>query len=85
VGECTVIQYQYFRTPLADEPAIAEAEAKRQKYADVTYDEDFVTVMGIGRRTPALVSNDDVYRFGRNEMGNQNFHTWLDRLLSASR
>jgi phenylpropionate dioxygenase-like ring-hydroxylating dioxygenase large terminal subunit len=84
VGECTVIQYQYFRTPLADEPAIAEAEAKRQKYADVTYDEDFVTVMGIGRRTPALVSNDDVYRFGRNEMGNQNFHTWLDRLLSAS-
>ena len=83
VGECTVIQYQYFRTPLADEPAIAEAEAKRQKYADVTYDEDFVTVMGIGRRTPALVSNDDVYRFGRNEMGNQNFHTWLDRLLSA--
>jgi phenylpropionate dioxygenase-like ring-hydroxylating dioxygenase large terminal subunit len=82
VGECTVIQYQYFRAPLADEPAIAEAEAKRQRYADVTYDEDFVTVMGIGRRTPALVSNDDVYRFGRNEMGNQNFHTWLDRLLA---
>ncbi len=81
VSECTVIQYQYFRAPLADDTALAEAEAKRQRYADVTYDEDFVTVMGIGRRLKVLAESGDVFRFGRNEIGNQNLHTWLDRLV----
>ncbi len=84
VGECTVIQYQYFREPLSTDTARAEAEAKRQRYADVTYEEDFVTVMGIGRRMHALAEAGDVFRFGRNEMGNQNLHTWVHRLLEAS-
>ncbi len=82
VGECTVIQYQYFREPLDSDPALAEAEAKRQRYADVTYDEDFVTVMGIGRRADALAETGDVFRFGVNEIGNQNLHTWVARLLA---
>ena len=83
VGECTVIQYQYFREPLETDEALAEAEAKRQTYADVTYDEDFVTVMAIGRRMPALAATDDVMRFGRNEMGNQNLHRWVADLVAT--
>jgi phenylpropionate dioxygenase-like ring-hydroxylating dioxygenase large terminal subunit len=82
VGECTVSQYQYFRQPLVDDAAIAEAEAKRARYEAVTYEEDFLTVMGIGRRMPAMA--DDVVRFGRNEIGNQTIHTWIDRLLQTS-
>ena len=39
--------------------------------------------MGIGRRLPALVDAGDVFRFGRNEMGNQNLHRWLDVLVDA--
>ena len=83
VGECTVVQYQYFRQPLEGDAALAEAEAKRQTYADVTYDEDFVTVMAIGRRMPALAATDDVMRFGRNEMGNQNLHRWVADLVAT--
>jgi phenylpropionate dioxygenase-like ring-hydroxylating dioxygenase large terminal subunit len=82
VEECTVVQYQYFREPLQRDDAIAEAEAKRQRYAAVTYDEDFVTVLGISNNLEALA--DDVFRFGRNEMGNQNLHRWLDRLLEEA-
>ncbi len=83
VDECTVIQYQYFREPLLTDEARADAEAKRKKYEQVTYEEDFLTVMGIGRRLPALVDAGDVFRFGRNEMGNQNLHRWLDVLVDA--
>jgi phenylpropionate dioxygenase-like ring-hydroxylating dioxygenase large terminal subunit len=82
VDECTVVQYQYFREPISDDEAVAEAEAKRQKYADVTYQEDFLTVLGIGRRVAALAEAGDVFRFGRNEMGNQNLHAWLARLVA---
>lgn len=82
VGESTVIQYQYFRDPLDTEEKLAEAEKKRQLYADVTYDEDFVTVMDITRRVDVLAESGDVFRFGRNEMGNQNLHRWVDRLTS---
>jgi phenylpropionate dioxygenase-like ring-hydroxylating dioxygenase large terminal subunit len=78
--ESTVIQYQYFRDPLDTDDQLAEAEAKRQKYADVTYDEDFVTVMDITRRMPVLAESSDVIRFGRNEVGNQNLHRWVARL-----
>ena len=75
VDESTVIQYQYFREPLVDDEAIADAEAKRQLYADVTYEEDFVTVMDITRRVDVLAEAGEVFRFGRNEIGNQNLHT----------
>lgn len=80
VRECTVIQYQYFREPLQSDQSIADAEAKRQRYADVTFLEDFTTVMAIGRRMSALAG--DVFRFGRNEMGNQNLHRWVAKLLA---
>jgi nitrite reductase/ring-hydroxylating ferredoxin subunit len=83
VDECTVIQYQYFREPLVDDVAIADAEAKRQLYADVTYDEDFVTVMDITRRVDVLAEAGDVFRFGRNEVGNQNLHRWIAALIET--
>ncbi|MET0911188.1 MAG: aromatic ring-hydroxylating dioxygenase subunit alpha [Ilumatobacteraceae bacterium] len=84
VHECTVIQYQYFREPLVDDVALADAEVKRQLYADVTYDEDFVTVMDITRRVDVLADAGDVFRFGRNEVGNQNLHRWIARLIEAT-
>ena len=84
VNECTVIQYQYFREPLVDDVAIADAEAKRKLYADVTYDEDFVTVMDITRRVDVLADAGDVFRFGRNEVGNQNLHRWIATLIAPA-
>lgn len=82
VGECTVVQYQYFREPLDTDDKLADAEAKRQKYADVTYDEDFITVMDVTRRFDVLAEAGEPIRFGRNEMGNQNLHTWVGKLLA---
>lgn len=81
-GECEVVQYQYFREPLETEAELAEAEAKRKKYEQVTYEEDFVTVMDVTRRVDVLADAGDVFRFGRNEMGNQNLHTWVAKLLA---
>lgn len=80
-GECSVVQYQYFRSPLDTADKLAEAEAKRQRYEHVTYEEDFVTVMDLTRRVDALVAAGLPFRFGRNEMGNQNLHTWIAKLL----
>jgi phenylpropionate dioxygenase-like ring-hydroxylating dioxygenase large terminal subunit len=85
VHESTVIQYQYFREQLVDDVAIADAEAKRQLYADVTYDEDFVTVMDITRRVDVLAEAGDVFRFGRNEVGNQNLHRWIASMIDPPR
>ena len=48
----------------------------------VTYEEDFLTVMALTRRIDALAEAGEVFRFGRNEMGQQNLHTWLDKLLA---
>jgi phenylpropionate dioxygenase-like ring-hydroxylating dioxygenase large terminal subunit len=80
--ECRVVQYQYFRQPLDTADKEAEAEAKRQKYAHVTYEEDFVTVMDVTRRVGAMVDAGLPFRFGRNEMGNQNLHNWVAKLLA---
>ena len=80
VDQCRVVQYQYFRQPLMTDEARDEAERKRALYERVTYEEDFVTVMKIGRRFDALA--DDVFRFGRNERGNQNLHRWVAQLTA---
>jgi phenylpropionate dioxygenase-like ring-hydroxylating dioxygenase large terminal subunit len=82
VGESTVIQYQYFRDPLDTDDKLADAEAKRQRYRDVTYEEDFLTVLDITRRVDVLAEAGDVFRFGRNEMGNQNLHRWVAHLIA---
>ena len=55
----------------------------RQKYEQVTYEEDFITVMSVTRRVDVLADAGEVFRFGRNEVGNQNLHTWLEKLLAT--
>ncbi len=75
---CTVEQFQYFREPMVTPEQIADADAKRELYYAVTRDEDFATVIQITDAFPAIT--DDVIRYGRNEVGNQNLHAWIDRL-----
>jgi hypothetical protein len=75
----TTVQYHYYRQPVEGDEAIATAEARRQLYAQVTSQEDFVTGFKINRSLPAM--GDDHIRFGRNERGNQNLHTWIDKLV----
>jgi hypothetical protein len=39
-------------------------------------------VIDVTRRVDALAAQGESFRFGRNEMGNQNLHTWLARLVA---
>jgi phenylpropionate dioxygenase-like ring-hydroxylating dioxygenase large terminal subunit len=81
VGQCRVEQFQYFREPMTTEAQIADADAKRELYFAVTRDEDFATVKEVTAAATAL--GEDVFRFGRNELGNQNLHRWVDALASG--
>ncbi len=80
VGESTVVQYHYSRTPITTDEQTAEIEGRRVTYAAVTRDEDFVTVVGINRALPAF--GDGTFLFGRNESGNHNLHRWVEKLTS---
>jgi phenylpropionate dioxygenase-like ring-hydroxylating dioxygenase large terminal subunit len=82
VATSIVTQYQYFREPLVTEEAMAEAERKRALYEAVTGEEDFSTVMKITAALPSIA--DDVFRFGRNELGNQNLHQWVEKLVTGN-
>ena len=77
----TTAQYHYYRQPVEGDEAVATAEARRLLYAQVTSEEDFVTGFKINRGLGAMA--DDHIRFGRNERGNQNLHTWIDRLVDG--
>jgi phenylpropionate dioxygenase-like ring-hydroxylating dioxygenase large terminal subunit len=77
-SRCTVEQFQYFREPMSTPEQIADADAKRELYYAVTRDEDFATVLQITDAFPAIA--DDVIRYGRNEMGNQNLHRWVAKV-----
>jgi phenylpropionate dioxygenase-like ring-hydroxylating dioxygenase large terminal subunit len=74
-----VEQFQYFREPMVTAEQIAEADAKRDLYYAVTRDEDFATVLEVTQGAGAI--GNDVFRYGRNEPGNQNIHRWIDRLV----
>jgi phenylpropionate dioxygenase-like ring-hydroxylating dioxygenase large terminal subunit len=78
---CTVTQFQYFREPMVTDEQIAEADAKRELYYMVTRDEDFATVQQVTAALGAIPN--DVFRYGRNEQGNQNLHQWIDKLINA--
>jgi hypothetical protein len=78
VRRCRVEQFQYFREPMATPEQIAEADAKRDLYYAVTRDEDFATVLEVTQGAGAI--GNDVFRYGRNEPGNQNLHRWIQRL-----
>jgi len=77
----TTAQYHYYRQPVEGDEAVATAEARRLLYAQVTGEEDFVTGFKINRGLGAMA--DDHIRFGRNERGNQNLHSWIDRLVDG--
>ena len=77
----TTVQYHYHREPVVGEEAVLAAEARRKLYADVTGDEDFATGFKIMAALDAL--GDDSFRYGRNERGNQNFHTWIARIVDG--
>lgn len=83
VDRSTVMQYHYSRTPIDTDAAREEMEARRVMYTAVTRDEDFATVLGINGSLSAIA--DESFLFGRNETGNQNLHTWVDRLTGADR
>jgi len=76
------VQYHYYRQPVEGDEAVATAEARRLLYAQVTGQEDFVTGFKINRSLGAMA--DDHIRFGRNERGNQNLHTWIDKLVDGA-
>jgi phenylpropionate dioxygenase-like ring-hydroxylating dioxygenase large terminal subunit len=79
--QSTVEQFQYFREPMVTEAQITDADAKRELYFAVTRDEDFATVFEVTRAAQAL--QGDVFRFGRNELGNQHFHQWAEGLAEG--
>ncbi len=78
VNTCRVEQFQYFREPMTTDAQIADADAKRELYFAVTRDEDFSTVKEV--TVAAMAIGNDVFRFGRNEVGNQNLHRWVDAI-----
>jgi hypothetical protein len=41
--------------------------------------------MSVTRRVDVLADAGEVFRFGRNEIGNQNLHNWLEKLVSDTR
>jgi phenylpropionate dioxygenase-like ring-hydroxylating dioxygenase large terminal subunit len=79
---CTVEQFQYFREPMVTAEQIAEADTKRELYYAVTRDEDFATVLQVTGALGAVP--DDVFRYGRNEQGNQNLHRWVEALVNGT-
>ncbi len=81
VDRCTVEQFQYFRQPMVSESEIEAANRKRDYYFAVTRDEDFATVMEVTAAAGAI--GDDVFRYGRNEVGNQNVHRWIQGLADG--
>ena len=60
----------------------AGTDSDAEAYEQVTYEEDFLTVMSVTRRVDVLADAGEVFRFGRNEIGNQNLHNWLNELLA---
>ena len=74
----TVEAFQYFYEPMVSPEQI---EAKRNLYYQVTTEEDYSTVRSITDALPSMAG--DVFRYGRNEPGNQNAHRWIDALIAA--
>ena len=74
-------QYHYFREPVEGDEALAKVEERRQLYAAVTGQEDFLTGFKITKALDSI--GDDVFRFGRNERGNQHLHTWINALVEG--
>lgn len=71
------------RKPPGDDHEVHEAEIARDWFYDVTYGEDYITNYGVQRGVTALPAGDSQI-FGRNEIGVQQFHRTLNRLMAEN-
>lgn len=71
----------HLRTGVPDTEAERQAAMDRVRFLEhVVTAEDYATGLGINRALPSGANTEFV--FGRNEAGNQHFHTWVERLVS---
>lgn len=75
----TILSYICREAP-ADETARANVEEMCRFFGDVTHDEDYL----LGRTVQKGLESGarEFVTFGRNEVGNQHFHRWLDHYLT---
>ena len=59
---------------------LARATAQVDFLERVVRDEDYATGLGIQRALRSGIN--DTFVFGRNELANQNFHRWVEQLVS---
>jgi hypothetical protein len=74
----TILTYICREAP-ADDAARAHVDEMCRFFGDVTYDEDYL--LGIKVQQGLASGARDHVVFGRNEVGNQHFHRWLDHYL----
>lgn len=75
----TILSYVCRNAP-ADDEARAQVEEMCRFFGDVTQDEDYL----LGRTIQKGLESGakDYVTFGRNEVGNQHFHRWLDHYVA---
>ncbi len=78
----TILNYLCREAP-TDEAASAQVEDMCTFFGDVTHDEDYL----LGRKVQKGLEAGahEWVTFGRNEVGNQHFHHWLDHYLAEGR
>jgi nitrite reductase/ring-hydroxylating ferredoxin subunit len=72
------IQTHLVTKPLETEEDVARATAQANFLELVVREEDYATGLGIQRALSSGVN--DTFVFGSNELANQNFHRWVERL-----
>jgi phenylpropionate dioxygenase-like ring-hydroxylating dioxygenase large terminal subunit len=77
----TILSYVCREKPV-DETTRGQVEEMCRFFGDVTYDEDYL--LGLKVQKGLESGARDCVTFGRNEVGNQHFHRWLDHYLAES-
>ena len=84
-GASITFQTHLRRRPLdpADTADVDKA-LERVRYLEfVVQEEDYATGLAIGRNLPAMAGAAQAFVFGRNEMANQRFHSWVRHFLET--
>ncbi|MEZ5271541.1 MAG: aromatic ring-hydroxylating dioxygenase subunit alpha [Ilumatobacteraceae bacterium] len=82
-GASITFQTHLRRRPLdpADTADVDKA-LERVRYLEfVVQEEDYATGLAIGRNLPAMAGAAQAFVFGRNELANQRFHSWVRHFL----
>ena len=77
----TILSYVCREKPV-DETTRGQVEEMCRFFGDVTYDEDYL--LGLKVQKGLESGARDCVTFGRNEVGNQHFHRWLDHYLAEN-